>query len=34
MADAIEKRIRDQAGALTEALMVADTGDGESDAAD
>jgi recombination protein RecA len=34
MADAIEKRIRDQASALTEALMVADTGDGESDAAD
>jgi recombination protein RecA len=36
IADAIEKKIRDQSAALGEALMVADTGDGdsESDAAD
>jgi len=34
MADAIEKKIRDQSAVIAEALMVADTGDGESDAAD
>jgi len=34
MADAIEKRIRDQSAALGEALMVADTGEAEPDAAD
>ena len=33
-ADAIEKRIREQSSVITEALMVADTGDGESEAAD
>jgi hypothetical protein len=34
MADAIEKRIREQSSTIAEALMVADTGDGEADAAD
>ncbi len=34
MADAIEKKIREQSAVISEALMVADTGDGESDAAD
>ncbi len=34
MAEAIEKRIRDQSAALGEALMVADTGEAEPDAAD
>jgi recombination protein RecA len=34
VADAIEKRIRDQSAVISEALMVADTGDGEADAAD
>ena len=34
VADAIEKKIRDQSATLGEALMVADTGDGEADAAD
>ena len=34
IADAIEKKIRDQSVTLGEALMVADTGDGEADAAD
>jgi recombination protein RecA len=33
-ADAIEKRIREQSSVIAEALMVADTGDGESEAAD
>src|SRR5271168_321619 len=32
MADAIEKRIRDQSSTIAEALMVADTGDSDSDA--
>ena len=31
MADAIEKRIREQSATIAEALMVADTGDGEGD---
>ncbi|OYV32999.1 MAG: DNA recombination/repair protein RecA, partial [Acidocella sp. 20-61-6] len=31
MADAIEKKIRDQAAAISEALLVADTGDGDSE---
>jgi len=34
MADAIEKKIREQSAVIAEALMVADTGDAESDAAD
>ncbi len=34
VADAIEKRIRDQSAVISEALMVADTGDGDADAAD
>jgi recombination protein RecA len=34
MADAIEKRIRDQSAVIAEALMVSDTGDTESEAAD
>ncbi len=34
MADAIEKKIREQAVAISEALLVADTGDGESDTPD
>ena len=34
MADAIEKKIREQAVAISEALLVADTGDGDSDAPD
>jgi recombination protein RecA len=34
VSDAIEKRIRDQSAVISEALMVADTGDGEADAAD
>ncbi len=34
VADAIEKKIRDQSATLGEALMVADSGDGEADAAD
>jgi recombination protein RecA len=34
MADAIEKRIRDQSAVIAEALMVADTGDTENEAAD
>ncbi len=34
MADAIEKKIREQSAAISEALMVADTGEAESDAAD
>jgi recombination protein RecA len=33
-AEAIEKRIREQSAVIAEALMVADTGDGESDAAE
>jgi recombination protein RecA len=32
MADAIEKKIREQSAVIAEALLVADTGDGESDA--
>ena len=32
MADAIEKKIREQSSTISEALMVADTGDGETDA--
>jgi recombination protein RecA len=34
MADAIEKKIREQSAVIAEALMVADTGEAESDAAD
>jgi recombination protein RecA len=34
IADAIEKKIRDQSAVLGEALMVADTGENDSDAAD
>ena len=34
MADAIEKRIREQSSTIAEALLVADSGDPESDAAD
>jgi recombination protein RecA len=34
IADAIEKKIRDQSAALGEALMVADTGENDADAAD
>ncbi|NNM55615.1 MAG: recombinase RecA [Acidocella sp.] len=34
MADAIEKKIREQAVVISEALLVADTGDGESDTPD
>jgi recombination protein RecA len=34
MADAIEKKIRDQSSTIAEALMVSDSSDGESDAAD
>jgi recombination protein RecA len=34
IADAIEKRIRDQSAVIAEALMVSDTGDTESEAAD
>jgi recombination protein RecA len=34
MADAIEKKIREQSAVIAEALMVADSGDAESDAAD
>jgi len=34
MAEAIEKRIREQSATIAEALLVADTGDGESDAAE
>ncbi len=34
MADVIEKKIREQAVAISEALMVADTGDGDADSPD